>query len=208
MEWRRGYLTRHKPTRSRARRSDGLDPPCSPFHMQPPPPRLLLSRFLSILDGIQLAVWHHTILLLATTAGGKSRLQSLLSHESSPGTETSNDLRANRSSFTPTAGEVLLGQQVKLLHTSEYRTASGHQDRLDGTTKVELRLSHMSRPQKEMRRGLTPMRQLQETRHRLREANRLGQRHAGTDNANKLERQDAKSGIADLERIPAVRERS
>jgi hypothetical protein len=58
MEWRRGYLTRHKPTRSRARRSDGLDPPCSPFHMQPPPPRFLLSRFLSILDGIQLAPYH------------------------------------------------------------------------------------------------------------------------------------------------------
>jgi hypothetical protein len=33
----RGYLTRHRNTRTPAtRRSDGPDPPRSPFHMQPP----------------------------------------------------------------------------------------------------------------------------------------------------------------------------
>jgi hypothetical protein len=56
--WRGYYLTRHRLTKTRVRRSDGLDPPCSPFHMQPPPPRLLLSRFLSTFEGTQLAPYH------------------------------------------------------------------------------------------------------------------------------------------------------
>jgi hypothetical protein len=187
-----------------ARRSDGLDPPCSPFHMQPP------RRGSSYLASYLLSTgyhWHHTNLLLATTSDGRSRLQSILSHESSPGIGISNGLRANRSSFALTAGKVLLGQQVKLLHTSEYRTVGGHQNYPNGTTKVELRLSHMSRPQEEMRRGLTAMRQLQEIRHCLREADRIDQRHAGSHNVDKLERQDARAGFADRQRLPAVCER-
>jgi len=93
------------------RRSDGLDPPCSPFHMQPP------RRGSSYLASYLLSTGynrHHTILLLVTTGGGRSGLQSILSHESSPGTGTSNDLRANRSSFALTAGKVLLGQHLRV----------------------------------------------------------------------------------------------
>ena len=78
---------------------------------------------------------------------------------------------------------------------------------LDGQTQVELRLSHMSCAQEEMRRSLTAMRQLQKTRHCLREADGLGQRYVGTHNADKPTRQDARAGLADLEWLPAVRER-
>lgn len=70
-------------------------PAIQPVSHAAAPPRLLLSRFLlsTGLDGIQL---HHTVLLLLPAASQDLQAkQSILSYEPSPGTEISNDLRAN-----------------------------------------------------------------------------------------------------------------